>query len=191
MMFISSAFLSPMRTSTSTPRLRKMSSAFGLNSSAMRTLAWSIPHPWFQASRARQRANRPVEPRGQGLQIAWLDRGAAPDARSPGGAERYDAASSATPSFSRIAARFLANSAWTASGSEVTRSSTTFRQTLVLLRIAAIGHEEIDPGRPRHPLRQHVGIGVRARLQRRETADAIAPISARRDSPRWRATTAY
>src|SRR6202035_3025987 len=57
--------------------------------------------------------------------------------RKPGGADRYDAASRATPSFSRSAARFLANSACAAAGSEVTRSSTTLRQTLVLLRIAA------------------------------------------------------
>src|ERR1700683_4145644 len=69
MMRSSLAFFRPTGTSTSTPRLRKMSRALGLNSSAMSTLATA----------ARK---CPVEPGRQGLQIAVLDGGATPDAQT-------------------------------------------------------------------------------------------------------------
>src|SRR6202034_3067205 len=81
MMLISSDFFSPMRTSTATPRLRKTSSAFGLNSSAMRTLGTRLPLSRFiECFEASEKC--PVEPRSEQFQIALLDRGAAPKAQT-------------------------------------------------------------------------------------------------------------
>src|ERR1700722_15389777 len=81
MMLISSDFFSPMRTSTSTPRLRKTSSAFGLNSSVMRTLGTVLPlSAWIEFFETSEKC--PVEPRSQQLKIALLDGSAAPKAQT-------------------------------------------------------------------------------------------------------------
>src|SRR5713101_9905695 len=111
-----------------------MSRAFGLNSSAMRTLGTVRPYPRNLISE-RQLSNAQSS-HGVRNCTSLCSMVAPHQMRKPGGADRYDAASSATLSFSRIAARFLANSAWPVSESELTRSSITLRHTLVLLRIA-------------------------------------------------------
>src|SRR5258708_37311350 len=111
-----------------------MSRALGLNSSAMRTLVTVRPYPG-NLMRERQ-LSKAQSSHGVSDWRSLCSMVAPHQIRKPGGADRYDAASSATLSFSRIAARFLANSAWPVSERELTRSSITLRHTLVLLRIA-------------------------------------------------------
>src|SRR5689334_23361214 len=75
----SSGFFRPTLTSASTPRLRKISSARGLSSSAMSTFGMSIPLFGKVADAGRE---GPVEPRQQRFDIAALDRRPTPEAQT-------------------------------------------------------------------------------------------------------------
>src|ERR1700730_16051432 len=81
MIFSRSGFFSPTLTSTSRPRLRKISSALGLNSSAMRILGMRTSLSGCLQLRDAG-GEGPFEPRCQGLQVALLHGSFAPDAQS-------------------------------------------------------------------------------------------------------------
>src|SRR5580704_11863612 len=83
MIFNRSGFFKPTLTSTSRPRLRKISSARGLNSSAMRTLGMGTSLSGLAQLRHAS-SEGPIEPGRQRLQITLLPGGATPDPQPRG-----------------------------------------------------------------------------------------------------------
>ena len=194
MMARSSAGVRPVFTSTSTPRSRKISTAAGESLSLIRTLGMRIRRHFAAACggrvRARPAAAGPVEPGQQRLDI-----GAFPPSRRPrcaGPAARRDRrrCRRRRPAVSSSVASCFAAFACASGDSAVNQGAMIVRQIEVQERDGGILGQESRPVAPRDPVGDGGEIGLAARDQRRQPADAAPPSAARPARPRRRASTA-
>src|SRR5580658_2079213 len=184
MIFLSSSGERPVMTSVSTPRSAKISTARGDRASEIKTLGMASIREGIRTRRRRsgrggaaQLAIGPVEPGQQRFDIAALDGGAAPDAQprrriamtgdvigdALGIEHRFEP-------LHRGALRLDIQALEPVIGDlEADRGPGPDRR---------IRRQEIDPGRPSHPLRDRREVGFGARHQCLLAADRLGPFEA-------------